>query len=121
MGVPPDAHAKPRRRTRRSPKNLRNRSSRTRRVIPHGGSLSKLSKQLHHLLRDLRADAAFFVFEVDKDVFPIRLLLADELRPVFDVLLLIIFATKTEVAVIRGDFFRSGEVVSVGDAQRNVS
>jgi len=84
-------------------------------------SRSGLRQRIHHLLGQLRAGAAVFVFEVNERVFPVRSLVSDKLRPAFDVLLLIIFAPEPEVTVVSGDFLRRREIIGVGDAQGNVS
>ena|ERR1700676_594954 len=50
-------------------------------------------EQFHHLLGQLRADAGFFVLEVDVRVAPTFFLFAHKLGPALDVDLGVIFAT----------------------------
>ena len=76
-----------------------------------------LLQQFHHLLGQLRANAGFFVLEIDVRVAPVFFLFANEVGPAFDVDLGIIFSAQPHIAPIRGRNFRRGQTFGVGDTE----
>src|SRR5579862_2686125 len=59
-------------------------------------SPSSFPHSLDHLLRQLRADATLFVFEVDKRFLPLILLALDKFCPTVDIGRLVILAPQPE-------------------------
>ena len=57
----------------------------------------RLSEQFHHLRGQFRTNPGFFMFEINENIIP-AVLCANELNPMFDVDLRIIFAAQSQIA-----------------------
>src|SRR2546430_14804850 len=76
-----------------------------------------MRKQFHHLLGEFWANAAFFMLEIDKGVFPICVLFTHELGPACHIRVRVIFAAEAEIAVIGGKLFWRSDWVGVCRAE----
>src|SRR5215468_10216549 len=82
---------------------VRSRTKRRRRLCSNKSARLRQSERLYQDSRELWADAFFLVFEVHVHIATGRRLLADRLRPAFDVRALIPFVAQPKVCVVRGE------------------
>src|SRR5678816_245568 len=75
---------------------------------------------LDQLLSELRADARFFVLEIDEYVAGARGLLANGLRPTLDVRRLVALVAQAEIGIAGRDLDRRRKALAIGDAERQV-